>query len=99
MCCGLLCFVPFLIPSYQSYSIDNGTEERFTIGLPQSPWFIHTTTDTKVEIKSRGMSSVSMNSAWTTNVEFVSWSAFFLVAAIVLLMVSRILHKKSRTAL
>lgn len=96
MFAGLLCFVPFMFPSYQTDTTDNGTEERFTFGLPQSPWFVHTTTDTKIEVNNKGVTSFSTNSAWSNKVEFISWSSLFLIAGIALLMVSRRLLKGAK---
>ena len=96
MVIGLLCFVPFMFPSYQTNTSDQRSEERFTLGFPQSPWFIHTTTNTRIEVKNKGISSVSTNSAWSSNVEFISWSSPFLIAGIVLLMGSGRLFKGAK---
>ena len=89
LCVGLLCFVPLFYPSHRHTPIENGTEERFTLGLPQSPWFVHSSTETKIEVKQNGVSSSSTNSAFSTNVEFISWSSLFAIVGTSLIVVRR----------
>jgi hypothetical protein len=86
---GLLCFVPFLFPMIENKSIPNGTEDRFTLGLPQSPWLLYssskTTVETKMEGKERQSSSSSMSLSTRFGVEFLAWSWLFAIAGMVLI--------------
>jgi len=89
LCIGLLCFMPFFVPTFHRNTIPNGTEERFTLGLPQSPWFVHTSTETNVEVKAEGVSSSSMNSGFSAKVELIAWSWLFAIAGTALIAASR----------
>jgi hypothetical protein len=96
MILGLLFIVAFLFPSWQNRTLENGTEERFTLGLPHSPWFLYTTTNTKIEVKSKGVFSSSTDFSWSNKMEFISWSSPLLIAGIALLITSRRLLKRSK---
>ena len=74
---GLLCFIPFFFPTIEHNVIPNGTEDMFTLGLPQSPWLVASETETKMETKDGMSMSSSMNFSNTHKVEFLSWSWLF----------------------
>src|SRR5271165_1857999 len=93
MILGLLFIVAFMFPSWQNRTVENGTEERFALGLPQSPWFLYTTTNTRIEVKNNGVFSSSTDFSWNNKVEFISWSSPLLIAGMALLITSRRLLK------
>ena len=94
-CLGLICFVPFFYPTIRHENLPNGTEERFTLGLPQSPWFVYShveiKTETKTDGKQGGSSSQSSAMKFSTRwgVEFINWSWVFLGGGLALMAVSR----------
>jgi hypothetical protein len=96
---GLLCFLPFFIPLSQHTAIPHGTEDRFTFGLPQSPWLVHSSTQTKEETEDGMSSSFSMHFSSSFKVEFIAWSWLFPITGMALIAVaSRLNVKKAATA-
>ena len=94
-CVGLLCFVPFFIPTFQHKIIPNGTEDRFLLGLPASPWFEFTKTETKVETKTENpkpggaLFLGSLNLHQSIGVQWIAWSWLFPIIGTVAISVSR----------
>ena len=90
---GLLCFVPFFFLTIQHNSIPNGTEDKFTLGLPQSPWLIISSTETKAESKD----GVSYTSGFKRNqsIEFLSWSWLFAIGGWAIFALRRRVNAKS----
>lgn len=99
---GLLCFVPFLFPMIAHNSIPNGTEDRFTLGLPQSPWLVYTSSKTTVETKMQGKegwsSSSSINLSTRFGVEWLAWSWLFAIAGVVLIALGGRLKTRAKPA-
>jgi hypothetical protein len=95
---GLLCFLPFFIPWSQHTAIPHGTEDRLTVGLPQSPWLVDSSTQTKEETKDGMSSSFSMNFSSSFKVEFIAWSWLFPITGMALIAISsRLKVKKAPT--
>jgi hypothetical protein len=86
---GLLCFVPYFYVTRVHKPIESGAEDQLLLGLPQSPWFHHSSTETRVETKANGSHSFSMNSSYQTHVDFLSWSMLLAIVGVVLIVVSR----------
>ena len=92
---GILCVLSLLIPAWEQREIPNGTDFRFSLGLPHSPWFVHASTETKVETRAEGMiTTASMNSTFSNRVEFISWSSLMLVLGLVLAQAGESLGKR-----
>ena len=72
---GLLCLALFLIPVFQKDAIPNGAESKFTLGLPQSPWFTVQWTDTEEKIENGTSYSYSSNHSHRFAAELTTWSA------------------------
>jgi hypothetical protein len=91
---GLLCFVPLFFPTIHSNKIPNGTEGKFTLGIPSSPWLVVSWIDTEERIENGMSSSFSSNHSHSTNAELITWSALFGIVGIVLMTVSKRLGTK-----
>ena len=95
---GLLCFLPFLRPGLQRDAIPHGVEDRFTLGLPASPWLIASWTDTNEAINEGGSFSYSQHIAHSCHVEFLAWSWLLAGLGAEFLVTSRRLKAKQRQA-
>jgi hypothetical protein len=71
---GILCFLPFLIPTVIDETIPGGTRHGFALGLPQSPWFVSSKEETRKESEN---GSFSTHFSSKTGVEFLSCSWLF----------------------
>ena len=102
---GVICLVSLLTPMHRTLpfeeksegKITQGKDERFSLGLPQSPWFLRTSVSRKIEIKNERESSFSMNFSHSTKIEFVSWSFALFVMGIAFLVLGRRLGKSGKT--
>jgi hypothetical protein len=94
-CLGLACFVPFFVPTFHHNIIPNGTEDKFLLGLPTSPWLESTKTETKVETKIENpkpggaLYSSSMNLHQTIGVQWIAWSWLFPIIGAAAIIISR----------
>jgi len=85
---GLVCFVPFFFPTTQHNQIPNGTEDLFTLGLPASPWFLTSQTETREESREGRSFSSNFSSSHSSKIELVAWSWLFPVGAMALIIMS-----------
>jgi hypothetical protein len=93
---GLLCFVPFLFPTFNRLQIPHGTEDRLTLGLPGTPWLVGSRIETKEEVRQGNSSSFSSNSKSDLHFELINWSALFAVVGTVLVSISRHLRANEK---
>jgi len=93
LCLGLLCFIPFFLPAREQNAIPNGAEDRFTLGLPESPWLI--VYSTKTEAKANDGMSYSFSNG--TKIEFLAWSWLFAIAGFLLIKLSRCIRTPNRS--
>lgn len=91
---GWFCLAWCLFPYYSYRSGPTGSEAKFTLGIPISPWLTASWLDKEERIDNGMSSSFSSHHSHSINAELISWSALFGIAGIVLLTGSRWLGKK-----
>jgi hypothetical protein len=96
---ALFCLVGFFFPYFQHTTIQGVSEEKYTLGVPFSPWLIASWKKTEDIIEKnedgtiRSVHSGDFSSG--VNAEWISWSSLLGITGFVLLEVSRRLRPKA----
>jgi len=93
---GVLCFFPFFRPGYDRLAIPGGVEDRFTLGVPASPWLVASWTETTQERGDGSSFSLTRHAGHSFRVEPLAWSWLLVVVGVGFIVASR--RAKARQA-
>ena len=86
---GVFCFLPFFRPGYDRNAIRHGIEDRFTLGVPASPWLVASWTETNEESGDGASFSYARHASHGFNVEPLAWSWLLPIVGTALIVASR----------